>query len=75
MRTHKGVYYFPTFDAARDYAMSHHWPRDRIIFYTLGWAIQRGISGDYIGPASASEREDREALQSLADLEQSRDAV
>lgn len=53
MRTYRSVYYFPTFEAAREYAIANQWPRDRIIFYTRGWAIQRGVSGPYVGPDSA----------------------
>ncbi|MEE8503988.1 MAG: hypothetical protein V3T26_06015 [candidate division NC10 bacterium] len=63
IKTRKGIYYFPSFGAARDYAESHglqeelesyideweHWT-DRIIAYQVGWAIQRNRSGLYWGP-------------------------
>jgi hypothetical protein len=50
MRTKKGVYYFPTYEAARAYAETEGYPVNRIISYTLGWAIQLRISGPYVGP-------------------------
>ncbi len=50
MATYKGVYYFPTYATARDYAESHGHPIDRIIPYTRGWAIQIRVSGPYVGP-------------------------
>jgi hypothetical protein len=49
-KTHKGIYYFPTADAAREYAAANGWP-DRIVEYTRGYAIQAGPSGNYAGPA------------------------
>ena len=50
MRVSKGIYYFPNYTDARDYADARHWPTDRIIAYGLGWAIQKCVSGDYYGP-------------------------
>ena len=49
MTTWKGIYYFPTFSAARAYAVGHNHPTDRIIAYKLGWAIQLRVSGPYVG--------------------------
>jgi hypothetical protein len=50
MRTHKGIYYFPNYRVALDYAESHGHPTDRIIRYDIGWTIQIRISGPYVGP-------------------------
>lgn len=52
---HKGVYYWPSFEAARDYAVERSLPTDRIISYQLGWAIQLRISGPYVGPAAGPD--------------------
>lgn len=52
----KGIYYWPTFTAARDWAASQgvtigsspvEWPR--IVAYTAGFAIQLERSGNYLG--------------------------
>lgn len=56
IRVRKNVYYFPDFATARDYAAANNWPVDRIIQYEIGWAIQLGASGDYVGPSSAANR-------------------
>jgi hypothetical protein len=48
--THKGVFYFDTYQAARTFAESYDLPSTRIIAYSLGWAIQREKSGPYFGP-------------------------
>jgi hypothetical protein len=53
MRIYKGVFYFPTFQAARDYAQAHGYPADRLNSFERGWAIQLRISGPYVGPATA----------------------
>lgn len=50
MKTRKGIYYFPSYQSARDYAAKHGWPTNRIISYQVGWAIQLRVSGDYVGP-------------------------
>jgi hypothetical protein len=47
-RIHKGIYYFPTYENARDYANLHGHPTNRIIRYEIGWAIQLRISGPYV---------------------------
>lgn len=47
---HKGIYYWPSFEAAREYAIERGHPTDRIISYQLGWAIQLRVSGPYVGP-------------------------
>lgn len=52
MRTSKGIYYFKFYQDARDYALKHNWPSDRIIPYIKGWAIQLYRSGPYVGPKS-----------------------
>ena len=49
-RTRKGIWYWPSYDAARQGATLHGWPIHRIIRYELGWAAQRAISGPYLGP-------------------------
>lgn len=46
----KGIYYFASYEAARDYARKRDYPTDRIIRYGLGWAIQLRVSGPYVGP-------------------------
>ena len=48
--TRKGIYYFPTYEAARDYAVLKGFHTHRIIQYELGWAIQLRVSGPYAGP-------------------------
>ena len=50
MQTHRGIYYFPTYQAARSYALAHNHPISRIIEYRRGWAIQLRVSGPYVGP-------------------------
>ena len=48
----KGVYYFPTRDAAIVFARSINAPTDRIIAYQRGYAIQWHKSGAYVGSDS-----------------------
>ena len=50
VRMHQNVYYWPTYTEARTFARDNEFPTDRIIYYELGWAVQIGISGDYVGP-------------------------
>jgi len=50
MKTRKGIFYFDDFASARDYALEHGFPTNRIIPYIAGWAIQLWISGPYVGP-------------------------
>lgn len=50
MKTHKGIFYFPSFEAARAWSAARGFHTDRIINYTRGWAIQLRISGPYVGP-------------------------
>jgi len=50
VKTRKGIYYFPTHEAARDVALALMLPTWRIIAYELGWAIQSHKSGPYYGP-------------------------
>ena len=47
----KGIYYFNSYELARDYETLFGYPTIRIINYDLGWAIQLRISGPYVGPA------------------------
>jgi hypothetical protein len=47
MKTFKGIYYFSSYDEAREYALSNGFPTNRIIHYTRGWAIQLRVSGPY----------------------------
>ena len=54
VKTRKSVYYFPTYREAHTFAESGGFPTDRIIQYGLGWAIQLGISCDYVGPHLAA---------------------
>lgn len=58
-RIRKGVYYFPTYEAARAYAQNRGYPTDRIIPYTIGWAIQLRVSGPYVGPDTLSVNPER----------------
>ena len=53
-KVHKGVYYFPTYQAAREAARWFGLATDRFISYELGWAIQREVSGPYYGPGGWS---------------------
>jgi hypothetical protein len=46
---HKKVYYFETHGDAKEYAITHGFPIDRIIPYQRGWAIQLRKSGPYVG--------------------------
>lgn len=46
--TKNDVTYWPTYETARDYAIAHGYPTDRIIKYGLGWAVQLRISGPYV---------------------------
>lgn len=62
-RVRKGVYYFPTHADAVAHATQDNWPTDRIIHYELGWAIQLGVSGDYVGPASVGNRRHAELMR------------
>jgi hypothetical protein len=50
MKTRKGIYYFPTYEAARSEARAQGLPTGRIIAYEIGWAIQLYRSGPYWGP-------------------------
>ena len=47
----KRIYYFDSYELARDYATLFGYPTNRIICYGLGWAIQLWISGPYVGPS------------------------
>lgn len=53
-KMHNGVWYFPDFWAAHDYALTKGYPTDRIIEYVRGFAIQLRKSGPYVGPGEAS---------------------
>jgi hypothetical protein len=46
--TSKGTTYWPTYQSAHAYATANNLPTNRIIAYTLGWAIQLRISGPYV---------------------------
>lgn len=48
MITKNDVTYWSTYEDARDYAIAHGYPTDRIIKYGLGWAVQLRISGPYV---------------------------
>jgi len=52
-KVRKGIYYFATYSAAREWAQAHGWPTDRINAFEIGWAIQAGDSGSYAGPEAA----------------------
>ena len=56
MRMKCDVFYFNTFEAARDYAERNSWPTNRIIGYEPGWAIQIRVSGPYVGPGQIAAR-------------------
>lgn len=47
--THKKIFYFETHADAKEYALTHGFPIDRIIPYQRGWAIQLRKSGPYVG--------------------------
>ena len=49
MINHKGIFYFPSYESAREFADSQGHPTDRIIAYERGWAIQLRKSGPYVG--------------------------
>lgn len=46
----KDVWYWPTYQEARQWARNNNWPTERIIAYRLGWAVQAYESGYYAGP-------------------------
>ena len=48
VRISKGIYYFQTYQLAREY-MKEHNTGLRIVEYGLGYAIQLKISGPYVG--------------------------
>lgn len=50
VKTHRGIYYFPTWLAATLYAQSINAPTDRILSFQRGWAIQWHRMGPYVGP-------------------------
>lgn len=49
-RIHKGVFYFPDFLTAREWAKKNGWPVKGIREYGLGWTVQAGPSGNHAGP-------------------------
>jgi len=49
MRTSKGIYYFPNYQTAREYARKRSIIFHKIICYGLGWAIQYKPYGEYVG--------------------------
>lgn len=56
MKLRKGIFYFPSYSIAKEYAVENGYPTDRIIAYQIGWAIQLWVSGPYVGPETAAER-------------------
>lgn len=50
MTTHKGIYYFPRYEAAKLWAEVNRWPTNRIYSYQIGYAVQLHPSGTYAGP-------------------------
>lgn len=62
IRVRKNIYYFPDYKAAVAHATRDGWPTDRIISYDLGWAIQLGASGNYVGPSSVADRRHAELM-------------
>ncbi len=44
----RGVWYWPDYTDARDFAKAHGLPTDRIIPHVRGWAIQIRKSGPYV---------------------------
>jgi hypothetical protein len=52
LKTHRGIYYWPTLVAARTWAVEHGWPTDRLIGYERGYAVQAYKSGYYAGPSN-----------------------
>lgn len=47
-KLHKGVWYWPDYQTARNFAVAFDLPIDRIIPYSKGWAIQMKVSGPYV---------------------------
>jgi hypothetical protein len=62
LRVRKNIYYFPDHGAAVLHATQGGWPTDRIIPYEIGWAIQLGASGNYVGPTSVADRRHAELM-------------
>ena len=50
MITIHGVYYWPTFQEARQWATGNGWPADRIKSFGAGWTVQACPKGAYAGP-------------------------
>ena len=51
VRIKKGIAYFPTFEAARDFGKKHciGFPAWRVVEYEIGCAVQIRPGGDYLG--------------------------
>ena len=47
-KLHRGIWYWPDYQTARDFAVAFGLPTDRIIAYQRGWAIQMRKSGSYV---------------------------
>lgn len=67
MKTYKGIYYFPDFTAAQNYAKKKgiellgceterktDYKRARVNNFGRGWAIQLYCSGPYVGPEAGT---------------------
>jgi hypothetical protein len=57
MITHKGIWYFRTEAAAAELAKTIPGNAVRIVEYSLGFAVQNGFSGEYLGPACLNPKE------------------
>ncbi len=66
-KTLKDIFYFSGYTTAKDYALDHSFPTDRIIGFNRGWAIQLRVSGPYVGPKTGTPRQ--EAKKDLNYLE------
>lgn len=61
MQVKNDICYFSSRSAAEAYAIGVGFPRDRIIEYQLGFAVQLAVSGPYVGPHTT--REDYENMK------------
>jgi hypothetical protein len=50
MHTHKGIFYFGTYEDAEQWAVNHDWPTGFIRDFERGFAVQSGDFGNYAGP-------------------------
>ncbi len=57
MKTHNGIFYFPSRFDANEYAIEHgRGAVYRLVEYRRGWAIQLRRGGPYVGPGKGTDR-------------------